>query len=674
MTIHRTIRWILIITIAFAASVAWAKSPTEEKPEEKDITGPIGEYKEAPMLAELVANGELPPVEERLPDEPLVVETISEIGKYGGQLRLYGDSVWNMDLHPSGMWGFSLFRVPRSGIGNDPNIAAGYEVSDDQKVITVYLRPGAKWSDGHPFTTEDIRFQYDNMHNRKPKEVSTWGATGRIQETEVIDDYTIKLICPGGVGTTLQALSNWNGSQSNAFTAAHYLKKWHLDFNPDAGKVAKEEGYDQWYEAFNAHAVWYGSNLDLDLPKMTPWLPVQQTTTTELHERNPYYVGVDAAGNQLPYVDSAIVQIVDPEVYQLKVSGGEADFAWAGLSFGNIGLYMSNAESGNYRVDLHPGALGNKVALCPANWYYDESERELWRNIKFRQALSVAVDREDINEAIYLGYGVPRQSAPLPSTSFYKEEWGTYYAQYDPALANELLDEVGLDKKNAEGYRLKPDGRILSIVLQPYVEDDVPTLELVREYWEAVGLKTTIKFGDVGLVEERLFNNEVQIHVKFPAQPPASDRASFEGIWVWHSINNYGAFDEWLTALSEHLGGGQTESALLPEDWRFSEVSADVAAGFPGVEPDDAFKQALTNEDLWQKTEMGSPEYIRIAQELFDYYVFNLHHIGFVGMVPSPIIVHNRIGNAIPPGWVNGFVTREGPYIGQWMDQIYIKE
>jgi len=407
------------------------------------------------------------------------------------------------------MWGSSLLRVPRSGVGNAPNLAAGYEISDDKTVITVYLRPGAKWSDGHPFTSEDIRFMYDDMHNTEPAgQVYTWHATGRILQTEVIDDYTIKLICPGGIGVTPMSLASWNGSQTNAYQAAHYLKKWHITYNEDAEKIAKEEGFDTWYECFNSHSVWFGNNLDLDLPKMTPWYPVQQTTTTELHERNPYYWAVDEAGNQLPYIDSAIVQIVDPEVYQLKVSGGEADIAWSGLSFDNVALYMSSADSGNYGVELHPGALGNAVALMPANAYYDPAERELWKNVKFRQALSVAVDREDINESVYSGYGVPRQCAPLPSTSFYKEEWGEYYAQYDPALANKLLDEVGLNKKDSDGHRLRPDGKLLSIVMQYYTDTDLPTLELVREYWEAVGLKTTIKFGDAGLVEERLFNKE----------------------------------------------------------------------------------------------------------------------------------------------------------------------
>ena len=278
-------------------------------------------------------------------------------------------------------------------------------------------------------------------------------------------------------------LGAWPGSQWASFHPKHYLKKWHINHNPDANKVAKEEGFDDWTRAFHYH-FWWSPKKDIEQPTMMPWRFTSFTTSVRTYERNPYYFQVDAEGNQLPYIDTIVSTLVDRETYQLKAISGEADIAFRRTSVDNWSLYKQNESAGGYVVYGAPGVLSADVGLALNQNHEDPDLRKLFQDIRFRRALSVAIDRDDLNKSVYLGLGTPLQATMLPSTTFYKEEWGQAHAEFDPDEANRLLDEVGLSERDRDGFRIGPDGDALLITVEWSATLSVPpaAFELIKEY------------------------------------------------------------------------------------------------------------------------------------------------------------------------------------------------
>ncbi|TKJ47299.1 hypothetical protein CEE34_04310 [Candidatus Aerophobetes bacterium Ae_b3a] len=256
-------------------------------------------YNEAPMLRVLVAAGELPPVEERLPDEPKVKEVVEEIGQYGGTLHAFGTSYSSEGDDMAVSRGDTAFLLDMTMDGSIvPDLAKGYELSDDAKTFTLYLREGAKWSDGYPFTADDILFQFEDM--LWMDEVQTWNAFKNVGKIEKIDDYTVHFGMDQPNPAMPVKMSSEIGNGIYCFAPKHYLEKWHIKYNPKADELAKEEGFDHWWEAFNYHQ-WFAPTRDLNKPTMSSWVPKEYTGTTKVFERNPYFYQVDEEGNQLPY-------------------------------------------------------------------------------------------------------------------------------------------------------------------------------------------------------------------------------------------------------------------------------------------------------------------------------------------------------------------------------------
>jgi len=610
-------------------------------------------YNEAPMLRTMVAAGELPPVEERLPEEPIVVEPFEEIGQYGGTAHVFAinPNAWN-DLQPGiSNWG-GLFETSKDGKVIEPNIAKGYEWSEDLKTFTIYLRKGLKWSDGVPFTADDIVFQFEDIYGNDeltPIKPSGWSPGGELLKARKVDDYTVRLefsIPYPLMEAKLQTYESW---QTHAYSPKHYLKKWHIKYNPKADELAKEEGYDHWWEAFKLHAQNFPQQEDLNLPRMLPWIMKRKTTDTILFERNPYYWKVDSAGNQLPYIDRILSMIVDTEVYQLKAISGEADYAFHALSLSNYPLYTENEEKGDYRVILHPFPDESKLAL---GFNFNEKDpilRKIYHNIKFRQALSLAINRDEINELIYFGKAVPCNVAPCPSNSYYKKEWAEYYAQYDPETANRLLDEMGL-KRGKDGFRLRPDGKRLELTIE-YFEifpEYTPILELVKEYWEAVGVKVALK-----QMERSLFSQR-------------SD-SSDHGIMVWER----GRGNEilaYVMPMVDFCHGGELS---FFHDW--ISWAGPNPKGEQSQRPEDVvtYKDVMAHYNRilkWQTTRMGSKEYMEQAEKIFDYFCKQLWCIGTVGYAPRPMIVKNSLRNVPDPtkdiSGVSGIRIQD--YAEQW--------
>ena len=352
---------LLIAGVFLAAPVVALAGAAEEATEEEQAAVPSGSYREAPMLTELVARGELPPVDDRLPAEPALLEPIESVGQYGGTLFVQAtdNSPWG-DLQEETERGSYLGRFRFDRLEVEGNLAKGFEQAEDDKSITILLRPGAKWSDGAPFTADDILFMYEDMHWHD--EVETWMWLPQARRVVKIDDYTVRLETDEPYPVLTLKMAEPAGGDWHSYYPKHYLQKWHIRYNPDANALAKEEGFDSWDEAFRHH-FWWNPRQDMNFPTMQPWVITQSNTTNKVHERNPYYWKVDSQGQQLPYVDRIVTDIVDWESYHLRIISGASDVAFVNTLFENYSLYKQNEEAGGYRVVLLPGNKGADVGF-----------------------------------------------------------------------------------------------------------------------------------------------------------------------------------------------------------------------------------------------------------------------------------------------------------------------
>ncbi|NLF03305.1 MAG: ABC transporter substrate-binding protein, partial [Anaerolineales bacterium] len=407
-------------------------------------------YTESPMLAEKVAAGELPPIEERLPLEPKIVNALPpdwltpEIGKHGGTLRLADGTVqYSND-------GYMMHCTPplnTPGIQGDnvtPNLFKSYESNDDYSEYTFTLREGMKWSDGVPVTTEDIRFVWEDLVLNE--EYSPAGPSSRFRAgskirnnpmtLEIIDDYTFKCTFDGPYGGFPVALSiqGWV-SYNEIMQPRHFLEQFHPKYaDPDelAAAIAAEN-FETWVQlmGFKAFNSWnYFRVQSLEVPKLTPWILVESSDQRCVTERNPYYWKVDAAGNQLPYFDRIeYTYVPDREVLAIQQMAGDVDYACEPLVMPKLSLYRENEEVGKFRL-----MLGNIHRTSGCAFLHltvpDEAWRKVVQNLDFRRALSHAIDRLEIIDAVYYGLGEPSHLNPN---------------EYDPDLANELLDGIGMD-------------------------------------------------------------------------------------------------------------------------------------------------------------------------------------------------------------------------------------
>ena len=477
-------------------------------------------YNQSPMLDARVAAGELPLLSERLPKEPMVIKPRVSIGKYGGELLLIERGVGGGDT-PAGMNQEPLLSQSREDPDKIvPNLARDWELSKDAKTLTLYLREGAKWSDGAPFTADDILFWYNDILLNKeltPDIEGIWKPGGEVMKVEKIGDYTVKYKFSVPFPGIVYALSDWcfGGIQGFAFDPAHYLKKFHIKYNPDADELAKKEGFDFWYQLFeNKRGCIPDAELtNAELPFMGPWVIKKIALDHMSFVRNPYYWKVDTEGNQLPYIDEVMAVLTeDPQLRAAKIFTGEPDLAEGEVGVNKLPVVKKNAKKNNYQVYLVPfgGRRAVEVALFFNHTVEDPFLKELFSNVKFKKALSLAIDRDDVNEAVFLGTAEPTQVVIAPSSPFYDEELGKAYTQYNPEKARELLKEIGL-KTNEEGFILRPNGKPLNLIIEvtPWISAHQPSVELVAEYWNKIGVKNTVHLSNQ--MFELFGANEAQI-------------------------------------------------------------------------------------------------------------------------------------------------------------------
>ncbi|WP_333835044.1 ABC transporter substrate-binding protein [Rubrimonas sp.] len=472
--------------------------------------------KEAPALAERVARGELPPIEKRLPQNPVVYTPLDRPGTHGGDWNhaLVGGGSLSMVVRYQGYEPLVRFTPDWSGI--EPNLAESWEVSPDSRVYTIRLREGVRWSDGEPFTTEDIRFWYDdvllNSEVAAPVGQSYWQAGGEVGAFEVIDDYTFRVSFAEPNGFFLQQVA-WANQDQMTRTPAHYLKQFHAAYNPEADALARQRGLDSWVALFRLESGLDDPNIHYQSstrPGLTPWvfeIAPGQNTERAVAVRNPYYFKVDSEGAQLPYFDRVVYQLVaDPEVLLLKVLQGEIDMMdqYIGTPTNRPVLY-DGQERGGYRFYTLKETAANTMVFQLNLNHLDPVNNALFNDRDFREALSIAIDRQMLIDAVYVGQGEPAQASIIKGDPLYSERLALQHTEYDPARANEILDAL-LPERDSSGFRLDSQGRRVSIIFE--IDQTRKTFldkfELAIPMFQAVGIDAQMRTMDRSLWETRV--------------------------------------------------------------------------------------------------------------------------------------------------------------------------
>lgn len=480
--------------------------------------------KEAPMLAARVAAGELPALEERLPVNPKVVEPVESVGQYGGTWRMGLNGGQDNALLTRTLAYEHLVRWTPDWTAIEANIAESYEVNAEATEYTFKLREGMKWSDGAPFTADDLVFWYEDIilneeYGATHPQGNWLQAAGETVAVEKVDDYTVKLIFAAPNGLFIQRLATPDGAELTRWPK-HYCSQFHPKYNADnLDALAAEAQADGWVNLMELKcggvpgtpydARWQNS----DLPTLYPWMltTAYGAGTQVIGERNPYYFKVDTEGRQLPYIDQLRYEVGENvDVLVLKALNGEIDMQDRHIaSLPNKSVFFDNMEQGDYRFfETIPSSMNNTIIALNLT-HKDPMKRELYQTKDFRIALSQAINRQEIIDVVFVGQGEPYQLAPRPTSPFYNETLAKQYTEYDPDAANALLDALYPDK-NADGIRIGPDGNPITIVVDvtSNQQSNIDALGLIEGYWAAIGIDMQINSIDRSLLYTRKDSNE----------------------------------------------------------------------------------------------------------------------------------------------------------------------
>ena len=603
---------------------------------------------EPPFYEAAVKAGELPPVAERIPEHPLVVDTTGDDktpGQYGGTLRLLGGSA--KDTRMMVIYGYARLVGYTPDYDIVADLCESFEV-EDGRIFTFHLRPGHKWSDGEPFTAEDFRFYWEDMAD--DEQVSRFGppkellVDGEKPKVEILDPLTVRYSWSKPNSYFLPALAA--AQPVEIFRPAHYLKQFHAKYvgEEKAEAMATEAGERNWVALLYKKDRSY-RNDNLDYPTLQPWvLKTQPPSDRYVFVRNPYYHRVDANGLQLPYIDQVALAIASSDLIPAKVAAGEADMQGAYLGFSNF-TFLKEAEArSNYTVRRWLATKGARVALYPDLNNTDPVYRDLFRNADFRRALSVAIDRDEINNTIFYGVAVPSNNTVLPESPLFKDEYQTKWAEYDPDLANQLLDGIGLTERGSDGIRLMPDGRPLQIVVETAGEETEQTdvLELVADHWKKVGVSLFIKPSQREVFYNRINAGETQMA-------------------VWWGLENALITPDMSPAEFAPFSPDQFE---WPAWGLWAQTS-----GQMGEEPDDkAVKEMMALNKEWGEAG-SSDEREAVWHKILTLWSDQVFTIGIVSGVEQLVVVSNHLHNVPERGTYN---FEPGAYFGMYRPELVL--
>ena len=605
-------------------------------------------FNENPMFAEKVKKGELPPVEERLPKEPFVVTPYDEIGKYGGTLRGISISYESGTSEIMAWRHVNMVRFDDDCSTIVPNVAKEWRWNDDFTEILFRLREGHRWSDGAPFTVDDVVFWMDDIilnneiHKATP---SPWGSVG--SSVEKIDEITVKFKFDKPFTGLLYYLGG-GGSYFVPWAPKHFFEQYHIKYNPNANEEAIAKGFDNWVQQFTSYwNKWkdaiVSSAYGLEVPTLGSHILLKEPTTQRrVFVANPYYFKVDTAGNQLPYIDYHDERFLEKQLWPLEIMNGNVDQKAQNMPLNIYPVLKEDEKKGDYTLQLPLGMVGPTFIFNMTD--KDPVLRKIYGDVRFRYAMSLAINRDEVNETLFLGLGTPEQALPQ-NVPYVTEEDKKFMTEYDPERANKLLDEMGL-KKGPDGIRMRSDGKPLTILweytLQYVWSPEFPAL--ISEYWQDVGVNVLLKEINTQLSRDKQKSNTLDITSEWMA-PYEPSMISSPQLFVVP----YASF--WPIMGTPWM------------DWKTSD-------GKSGEEPPSWVKRLWEIADEFKTVVPGSERYMELGKEMIALNFENLVVIGTLGEIPLITVVNNRMGN-VPEWKVN--TTYYGYAYPYRADQWYIK-
>ncbi len=601
----------------------WYEAP--QTASELDIT----KFSESPLLAE---RG-LPSVQQRLPDDPVVIVPYGEIGKYGGVARITLGDHWTFFN-----WEAALTISPDLHTLL-PNLAESWEVSDDGKTITIVLRSGLKWSDGVPLTADDFVFTFDHiwLDPEMAPVTSRLISGGSIKK---IDDLRFSYIFEEPNPLFVNLIAQFGNFMVDA---KHYYQNWHPAFvdRDELNARIEEMGFMTWMAFVDAQRF---SRIEesVDVPTLRSYRVVSRTPVMMRFERNPYYHKVDPTGQQLPYIDAIDAEVItdNAELVTAKAATGDLDFAGFALRTQDIPLLKLGERFGHVKVHIWRRLQTSDVIIQLNYNHANKPLRQLYWDKRFRHALSYAINRQEMNDIIYFGRGVPQQVTVHPTSIFYEPGFATAHSGYDPDHANALLDEIGLKDINGDGLREYPDGSELIITME-FLDFETPkeiTMELVSAYWRAVGIDLRLKLVDRALQSARAQSGAMQMS-------------------LWHADYCtdilFPIVPKWWVPM---YAGWES---VLWNDW----ARYFITEGRLGEKPPPVMQelQRLTDELRW-----AIDPAVRIAagKKILASSAENVWTFGTVGLAPQPVVISSRMKNVVPEGiwgWDNRWTLAYHP-------------
>jgi peptide/nickel transport system substrate-binding protein len=579
---------------------------------------------EPPDLAEQVSNGALPPLEQRLPEQPLVIDLAAqglEPGKYGGQLRTLVDRA--RDIRYMTVYGYARLVGYLPDLSLEPDILRAVDV-EEGRIFTLHLRKGHKWSDGNPFTSEDFRYFWEEIENneelRPAGPLAELQIDGELPQVEILDELTVRYSWSNANPTFLPMLAQ--ARPPFIYRPSHYLKQFHVKYGDPAtiqAAVAREN-VRNWAQLHNRYDNMY-ENDNVDLPTLQPWMNTSSPPAQRfVFKRNPYFHRVDSQGRQLPYIGEVAVTVADSKLIPAKAVAGETDLQTRGLSFGNIAILKQGEARSEYRTLLWPIGKSSHMALYPNLNTNDPVWRELVRNADFRRALSISIDRELINKTLFLGLARPVNNTVLPGSDLYSDANAQMWAEFDLDKANQLLDGIGLTDRDSDGFRLLPDGRRVEIVVETAGErsEEVDILQLIAETWKRIGVKLFTKPSQRDVLRERCYAGETVM-----------------AVWEGWDIGAP------TPSMSPRLLAPTAQDNLAWPKWGQYHQTKGQAGETPDMEPAVRLMELY---ETWLKTRDASEQF-EIWKEMIAIHARQQFMIGVVSSVRQPVVVSKRLRN-----------------------------
>jgi peptide/nickel transport system substrate-binding protein len=608
------------------------------------------ELREAPVLAEAVAAGSLPPITARVPETPRAPFASAgwTVGKQGGELNtLVGRA---KDTRLLVVYGYARLVVMNDKLDMVPDILERLEV-EDGRIFTFYLRKGHRWSDGAPFTSEDFRYYWEDVANNEQLAPSGPPATlkvrGALPQVDFLDETTLRYSWPEPNPFFLPALSG--ATPLFIYRPAHYLKQFHGRYGDQDFIDAQVEaaGARNWAQLHNRLGNLYKFN-NPDLPTLQPWFnSVAPPSQRFIAKRNPYYHVVDELGQQLPYADRFILNVVGGALIPAKAGAGDSDLQARGLNFADFTFLKESEKNSDYSVRLWRTVRGSQLALYPNLNANDPMWRKLIRDVRFRRALSLAIDRTEINQVIYYGLSLEGNNGVLPDSPLYEPANHVAWAQLDLDKANALLDEIGLKERNSDGIRLLPDGSPLEIIVETAGEntEEVDVLELIHDSWMQAGVKLFTKPSQREVLRNRIFSGETKMAMWFGYENgvPSADMSPEEFVPIHQQSYHW---PKWGQYAETGGASGEAVDMELP-------------------------KELLRLNQAWMRAKTRA-ERGEIWRRILKIHADEVYTIGLVAQVPQPVVVSNKLRN-VPkeamynwnPGAQFGIYRPEG----FWLDQ-----